>query len=182
MTDYKSIAHTIRDLNKKLYNFYQYHWLIEHEYSIRDFIKSLDEYRDGKAVENIEELFVDWENDHSSNGSLYPCYTDFCTHELMNEELMEAITNSNFYAHETWRVLKKTKYKVLTEIMYFLGYSLVFHEATNAYVYSYHEKYSIKFHSLIDLTEWIKKELKQLSDVNQVQLYENFLEQLDKEG
>ena len=179
MTDYKSTAHTIRKLNKKLYNFYQYHWLIEHEYSIRDFIKSLDEYREGKAVENIEELFVDWENEHGSNGSLYPCYNDFCANELMNEELMEAITNSNFYAHETWRALKKTKHKVLTEIMYLLGYSPISNATANVHVYSYHEKYSITFRSLIDLEEWIKKELDKLSDTNQVQLCENFLGQLE---
>lgn len=64
------------------YEKYQYEWLMEHGYSLDDFIKSLDELQKEDPHGGIKELFKTWEF-HGFNGEVYACSSEFHDNEAL---------------------------------------------------------------------------------------------------
>lgn len=57
---------------KQTYEQYQLQWMIDHGFSLKDLMESMDRYfmNDG---DSIQELFEDWECDCGFGGILYAC-------------------------------------------------------------------------------------------------------------
>ena len=64
------------------YEKYQYEWLMEHGYSLDDFINSLDELQKEDPHEGIKELFKTWEF-HGFDGEIYSCGSEFHDNEAL---------------------------------------------------------------------------------------------------
>lgn len=79
------------------YEKYQYKWLMEHGYSLDDFINSLDELQKEKPHSSIKELFKTWEF-HGFNGEVYSCGSEFHDNEALETPIedIDIPENSKF--------------------------------------------------------------------------------------
>lgn len=59
-------------LKKQTYEQYQLQWMIDHGFSLKDLMESMDRYfmNDG---DSIQELFKDWKYNCGFGGMLYAC-------------------------------------------------------------------------------------------------------------
>lgn len=98
------------------YEKYQYEWLMEHEYSLDDFINSLDKLQKEDPHEGIKELFKTWEF-HGFDSEVYSCGSEFHDNEAL-ETLIKDIDiphNSKFMKEGNTLLIN------LTELGIFLG-------------------------------------------------------------
>ena len=70
------------------YEKYQYEWLMEHGYSLDDFINSLDELQKEDPHPSIKELFKEWEF-HGFNGEVYSCGSEFHDNEALETPIKD---------------------------------------------------------------------------------------------
>lgn len=64
------------------YEKFQYQWLMDHGYSLRDVIKALDEYQ---PTMNLLDVFEDWEYKQGFDGQIYPCAGEYYDNEYIEE-------------------------------------------------------------------------------------------------
>lgn len=70
------------------YEKYQYEWLMEHGYSLDDFINSLDELQKEDPHGGIKELFKTWEF-HGFDGEVYSCGSEFHDNEVLETPIKD---------------------------------------------------------------------------------------------
>ena len=70
------------------YEKYQYEWLMEHGYSLDNFIQSLDELQKEDLHLSIKELFKEWEF-HGFNGEVYSCGSEFHDNEALETPIKD---------------------------------------------------------------------------------------------
>ncbi len=58
------------------YERYQLEWMIDHGYSLRDFVKALDVV-DLDGLHSLEDAFDIWEFDYGFGGELYACEAEY---------------------------------------------------------------------------------------------------------
>lgn len=79
------------------YEKYQYEWLMEHGYSLDDFINSLNELQKEDPHSSIKELFKTWEF-HGFDGEIYSCGSEFHDNEALETPIedIDIPENSKF--------------------------------------------------------------------------------------
>ena len=79
------------------YERYQYEWLMEHGYSLDDFINSLDKLQKEDPHSSIKELFKTWEF-HGFDGEIYSCGSEFHDNEALETPIedIDIPENSKF--------------------------------------------------------------------------------------
>lgn len=98
------------------YEKYQYEWLMEHGYSLDNFINSLDELQKEDPHLSIKELFKTWEF-HGFDGEVYSCGSEF--HD--NEALETPITDIDIPRNSKFMKEGNTLLINLTELGIFSG-------------------------------------------------------------
>ena len=116
------------------YERYQYNWLMEHGYSLDDFINSLDELQKEDPHASIKELFKTWEF-HGFDGEIYSCGSEF--HD--NEALETPITDIDIPHNSKFMKEDNTLLINLTELGIFSGLyeSIWLNEGTDEQIIEY---------------------------------------------
>ena len=116
------------------YEKYQYDWLMEHEYSLDDFINSLDELQKEDPHGSIKELFKTWEF-HGFDGEIYSCGSEFHDNEALETPIedIDIPHNSKFMKEGNTLLIN------LTELGIFSGLyeSIWLNEGTDEQIIEY---------------------------------------------
>lgn len=64
-------------MNNTDYQNYQLQWMQDHNYSLKDLIMSLEEYRKDTFGLTLPELFHEWEQNRGFNGEIWACENEF---------------------------------------------------------------------------------------------------------
>lgn len=156
--------YTTTELKHTLYNAYQLNWMIEHGYSLFDFVQSLDEYIEDNDINSVQDLYNDWEHEYGFNNSLYASYSEFCDNELLDDEYMKNIVETSVELQDAWNILHSMKRESLTQIMELLGYTPIYNGTPNEHIYYDDCQNALTFYSLLDLQEWIEEQMNVVSD------------------
>lgn len=64
------------------YEKYQLRWMIEHGYSLEDFIRELKWYtKHGSNNDDLLTVFTDWQREYGFNGEIYVCEEEYYDNE-----------------------------------------------------------------------------------------------------
>lgn len=80
--------------SKTSYKNYQLQWMIDHGYSLRDLMQSMDEYYDDKydtIGRSFDNLFTEWQNESGFNHELWSCKEEAINAEECNDTSKEEI-------------------------------------------------------------------------------------------
>lgn len=69
------------------YERYQLNWMIEHGYSLEDFVRVLSWYvQHSGAEDGLLTVFAKWQNEYGFNGEIYACEDEYYDNEYLMEE------------------------------------------------------------------------------------------------
>ena len=79
--------------SKISYENYQLQWMMDHGYSLRDLMQSMDEYYDDKYIyiigKTFDDLFTEWKNESGFNQELWSCKEEAINAGECNDTLKE---------------------------------------------------------------------------------------------
>ena len=77
--------------SKISYENYQLKWMMDHGYSLRDLMQSMDEYYDDKYIvgRTFDDLFTEWKNESGFNQELWSCKEEAINAGECNDTLKE---------------------------------------------------------------------------------------------
>lgn len=75
---------------KRAYEAYKLDWMIQHGYTLSDFIKEIGGYME-ESEEDIVCSFDNWEFDCGFNGEIWACYEEFCENEYQDKEYVKQL-------------------------------------------------------------------------------------------
>lgn len=77
--------------SKISYENYQLKWMMDHGYSLRDLMQSMDEYYDDKYIvgRTFDDLFTEWKNENGFNQELWSCKEEAINAGECNDILKE---------------------------------------------------------------------------------------------
>lgn len=77
--------------SKTSYENYQLKWMMDHGYSLRDLMQSMDEYYDDKYIvgRTFDDLFTEWKNESGFNQELWSCKEEAINAGECNDTLKE---------------------------------------------------------------------------------------------
>lgn len=77
----------------EIYNRYQMHWMVTHNYSLHDLFLELTDYTEEQQMEDNSYhpryAWTDWQNEQGFSGSLWACMDEFKTHEYQIEDYVK---------------------------------------------------------------------------------------------
>ena len=83
--------------SKISYENYQLQWMMDHGYSLRDLMQSMDEYYDDKYIyiigKTFDDLFTEWKNESGFNQELWSCKEEAINAGECNDILKEETTD-----------------------------------------------------------------------------------------
>ena len=99
------------------YEKYQYEWLMEHGYSLDDFINSLDKLQKENPHEGIKELFKTWEF-HGFDSEVYSCGSEFHDNEALETPIkdIDIPHNSKFMKEGNTLLINLTEMGIFSEL------------------------------------------------------------------
>lgn len=68
------------------YERYQLNWMIEHGYSLEDFVRELSWYAKQGTEDDLLTVFSDWQNECGFNGEGFVCEDEYYDNEYLIEE------------------------------------------------------------------------------------------------
>lgn len=79
-------------VRRRAYEKYQFFWLMDHGYTIRDICNIVQEWKDDNDS-NPDEfiLFDEYLEENGFHGAFYPCFEEFLENEYLNEGLMRTL-------------------------------------------------------------------------------------------
>lgn len=64
------------------YEKYQLQWMIDHRYSLEDFVRELKWYAEhGSSSHDLLTIFADWQNEYGFNGEIYSSEAEYYDNE-----------------------------------------------------------------------------------------------------